>query len=291
MLLTPVRSSGGTASPLTTKGDLYGYDTQNARIPVGPDGTVITADSTEGAGVAWKYPEVSGTYAYFWTPTASDVATYYKELDTPYDPLNTATFSSVTNGTLLRTYVTEPSNPSLTYIPGGQYHCHIHCNVVTTSGKKSAQLRAEIWEVSATGVDIAKIGDLGPSEALSAVLSERVIGYARARYTLAGTTSRIATKIYAVVSGSGGDPDIQIAVGDGADSNMSFTSPSITVNNFVPYTGASGDVDLATHNLKVADEAFGASWEGSVQVPTKNAVYDKIKTIVDVVSYTYFGGF
>jgi hypothetical protein len=44
----------GTASPLTTKGDLYGYDTTNQRIPVGDNGQVLTADDTEDLGVAWK---------------------------------------------------------------------------------------------------------------------------------------------------------------------------------------------------------------------------------------------
>lgn len=44
---------GGSTSPLTTKGDLYGYSSTNARIPVGPDGQVLTADSTQTLGVKW----------------------------------------------------------------------------------------------------------------------------------------------------------------------------------------------------------------------------------------------
>ena len=44
---------GGTASPLTTKGDLYGFATVNARIPVGANTTVLTADSTQALGVKW----------------------------------------------------------------------------------------------------------------------------------------------------------------------------------------------------------------------------------------------
>jgi hypothetical protein len=44
---------GGTTSPLTTKGDIYGYDTDNARIPVGADGLFLTADSGEALGVKW----------------------------------------------------------------------------------------------------------------------------------------------------------------------------------------------------------------------------------------------
>jgi hypothetical protein len=46
-------SIGGGASPLTTKGDLYGYSTTDARVPVGTNGQVLTADSTAATGVAW----------------------------------------------------------------------------------------------------------------------------------------------------------------------------------------------------------------------------------------------
>lgn len=43
----------GSSSPLTTKGDLYGYSTVDARIPVGTNGQVLTADSTQALGVKW----------------------------------------------------------------------------------------------------------------------------------------------------------------------------------------------------------------------------------------------
>jgi len=44
---------GGFTSPLTTKGDLLGFDTINARIPVGTDGQVLTANSAVALGVEW----------------------------------------------------------------------------------------------------------------------------------------------------------------------------------------------------------------------------------------------
>lgn len=48
-----VNPSAGS-SPLTTKGDVYGYDTAPNRIPVGTNGYVLTADSTLALGVGWK---------------------------------------------------------------------------------------------------------------------------------------------------------------------------------------------------------------------------------------------
>jgi hypothetical protein len=58
-------NSGGTApewattadqTPLTTKGDLFGFDTADARIPIGTNGHILTADSTQSLGLKWAAP-------------------------------------------------------------------------------------------------------------------------------------------------------------------------------------------------------------------------------------------
>jgi hypothetical protein len=35
-----------------------------------------------------------------------------------------------------------------------------------------------------------------------------------------------------------------------------------------------------TGDISVPDEAYGAGWNGSLEVPTKNAIYDKIETML-----------
>ena len=45
--------SGGTQSPLTTKGDIYTFSFDNERLPVGLNGQVLTADDSTATGLIW----------------------------------------------------------------------------------------------------------------------------------------------------------------------------------------------------------------------------------------------
>ena len=48
-----------STSPLTTKGDLYGYSTLDARIPIGTNNQVLTADSAQALGLKWATPSAT----------------------------------------------------------------------------------------------------------------------------------------------------------------------------------------------------------------------------------------
>lgn len=58
----PIWASAGGASPLTTKGDVYTRNASaDARLPVGTNGQVLTADSAEATGLKWSTVTGTGT--------------------------------------------------------------------------------------------------------------------------------------------------------------------------------------------------------------------------------------
>lgn len=61
-----------------------------------------------------------------------------------------------------------------------------------------------------------------------------------------------------------------------------------TINEVTPNAGVTVDgVLLKDSEVTVADEVYGSGWNGSLEVPTKNAVYDKIESLSVLAAGTY----
>jgi hypothetical protein len=82
-----VNSFNASNPPLTTKGDLYGFSTVPARVAVGTNGQVLTADSTNANGVAWATPGGSLTLAQIASGTTTSGTSLSLTSLTAYDTL------------------------------------------------------------------------------------------------------------------------------------------------------------------------------------------------------------
>jgi hypothetical protein len=49
----PIWFTSSSISPLTTKGDVWGFSTVDARLPVGSNNQILTADSSQTLGIKW----------------------------------------------------------------------------------------------------------------------------------------------------------------------------------------------------------------------------------------------
>ena len=85
----PAWTTTADVTPLTTKGDLFTYTTADARIGVGANGTVLTADSAEATGLKWATPAAT-------SPTFVGCSVY-----------NSSTLSFANNTETLITYDSE----------------------------------------------------------------------------------------------------------------------------------------------------------------------------------------
>jgi hypothetical protein len=94
-----VNSFNASNPPLTTKGDLYGFSTVPARVAVGTNGQVLTADSTNANGVAWATAAAGGMTLIATgtgtgssaTITFSSIPATYKHLMVVFEEVRTST--------------------------------------------------------------------------------------------------------------------------------------------------------------------------------------------------------
>jgi hypothetical protein len=106
----------GKPSPLTTKGDLWTFGTADARLPVGSNGQVLTADSTQPLGVKWA------------TPSSGGSGTSVLLASKSYQPVSDSTVADVTGTTMTDV---DATNAALTFTAPASGKVLVH---VSTAG-------------------------------------------------------------------------------------------------------------------------------------------------------------
>lgn len=129
---TSASAAFGALSPLTTKGDVLGFSTVNARVPIGSNGQVLTADSTQTLGLKWATPAATGI-----TSINGDTTT--AQVIASSSPLKTVTSAGTTTlSGPFSSFVFQPGGTATA--PGGNVYTSwptLYADLIKASGVRS----------------------------------------------------------------------------------------------------------------------------------------------------------
>jgi hypothetical protein len=115
----PSWASPSDQTPLTTKGDVFTFSTVDARLGVGANGTVLTADSAEATGLKWAAPASGGKVLQVVTATTTTSTTSTSTTWADTGLSASITPSSVSSKILVMTSQSFRQTADQNYVYGG----------------------------------------------------------------------------------------------------------------------------------------------------------------------------
>lgn len=114
-----------------------------------------------------------------------------------------------------------------------------------------------------------------------------LISGASGHLVVGSTSTNGDARIHSIVSAGSNHLRLGIDISNTVYANWSLGS---TGNLTMDIAGASASDPrwIFSDDVQVPDEAYGAGWNGSAEVPTKNAIYDKLETIASDVLFDHF---
>lgn len=171
-----INASGSGMSPLTTKGDLYTFSTLDTRLPVGPDGFLLSSDSGQSTGLKWVTPPASMAIGGTVTGGTQGSLLFIGSASTLQQD-NPNLFWDDTNNRL-GIGTTTPAAPLDIRSPGGSNH-GIHLEATGANSYAPIDFYNDVGlsgQFLATGSTFSN-GDIGPNEVvLASEISDGKLG-------------------------------------------------------------------------------------------------------------------
>ena len=242
--------TGATATVALTGSNVIAGGTALVITAAGTQYTSASTSATLGNGTATC--SGTATIATILNVPPSDVASTFPMPTKPYNPKTTMAYTINTgSGTSNeQTWITPAGSPGITFIPSGQYNCHLHISRNNSfSGTAVAQCIFE--EVDASGNFIATIGTTEPTTTLPIPETEYTLEFSDGNvYQMASATSRIAMVLQLVQTTVGVAGVLDVYVGGEANPNISLPSNTVDASTFVPYTGAVKALALGSNTIQ-----------------------------------------
>ena len=185
----PVWAAAAAASPLTTKGDLYTYDTGNQRLPVGTDGQVLTADSTQATGIKWATPSGGGGGLDVARFTLEGAVVPYVSINGPKYQAGTQTLSTV-NISALNSGTSGSTTIKVNQYRAGSLLASATASLASSSGNPNGGAAALSGSLSLIAGDILTVDVVSAA----AGASDLTVEWGTVAAPTGGTTLTVLTK-------------------------------------------------------------------------------------------------
>lgn len=242
-------------SPMTSIGDMIYGDSSGIATRLGGNTTSIqkflsqTGDGVDSSAPSWQTIPTAGLAAYFFYKIASDIPTYYQE-KVSASLGATQTFTTLVGAgtdTLIASFATNVGFPNITFMPSGVFTVFFSANK-DVAAAKTTQLFARFYQRTSGGVETL-IGTSSITPAITNVIGSYIVQGVVPSALVLLSTDRLVTKIYVRGSVTGGATNCILTIEDDTAARIEVPSVEVNSTNFVPYSGATADVDLGTYSL------------------------------------------
>ncbi len=203
-------------------------------------------DGVNSAIPSWQTIPAAGSLVFFFYNTASDIGGVYKVMKTPASTGGNQTIVTgmLANGdTTIASFATLAGVPNITFMPAGVCTCYVSASA---NHPNVAQLLALFYQRTSGGVETL-IATSSVTIPLTGVEAAYIFQGAIPSSLVFLATDRVVCKIVARVSGM--SPIVTLDFEDTTAARAEMPSATVDATNFVPYTGATANVDLGSKNL------------------------------------------
>lgn len=263
---------GGTTGQILAKISNANYDT------AWEDGGVQSVtgtgvDNTDPANPIVNIP-TAGQLTYIFSAINSDISGYESmpSLNSyVMGALTSITTSVGTSPTLMGSFATNVGFPNVTNIPIGEFL--IHYETQKTLPAHTYTTWAEVYKRDSGGTEtLIGTSDITSPTAVQTIVQQTVTAIIASPITLLAT-DRVVVKVYGTMTGGTGNIDLRYD--DNTTARLEMPSAVVDATNFVPYTGATANVDLGDFDITAASGTFSNLIDGVVPftAPDKSLTY------------------
>lgn len=237
-----------------------------------------------------------GAQAFYFTTDGSDIATYYTMYSFATSVVSTITLSGITEAdVVISTWVTLSNAIVPGLVPAGVWDIEVYAN--QTAGSKKVVLYGKFYKRSPAGA-LTLIGTSFNSASLTSTITEYRLSFSAPAVTLEPGDRLMAVGYY-TVSGTGGNPDVNIYFGGKYDAYLDAPASAVNVFTFLPYTGATTLVNTGAYGVITSSDIVANKFHGDGSLLTGISAGDNLgshiatttlnmggQTIVNVSSFT-----